>query len=180
MFSGVNTTLARESIAWNERAVLATVSAKHLLNPGSRRSNFVRLLEKVGLSGLENSIIPCSFALHCEENVLPCDYLSIKRGSSGSHLVAPSHGKEGDRRIKLIELKYATILNELVAARNFPSPTHVKTDVGGIEHLILLGTSQRLRNAASPRSIQVELIPDEKKRPSKAEASSDALERVRK
>lgn len=122
----------------------------------------VRLLANIAANGLEGVVSACNLALHREAGFFPFVYSSAEAGASESQLAPASRGAADIRSFKLIELKYATSIDNLIDAGNFRSPNHVKIDVDGNELLILQGMTRLLSADRRPASIQVEINQDQK------------------
>lgn len=60
------------------------------------------------------------------------------------------------------ELKYATTVDELIRTQAIRSPDIVKVDVDGLEPSIVMGMSTLLVGAKRPRSVQIEVDPEQR------------------
>jgi FkbM family methyltransferase len=122
-------------------------------------ANFTRLLENIYINGLQQTVVPCNFALNNEVAILPFNYSSLATGTSDSQLSSlRSFGGE-TYTPQLSEMKSAWTVDALISRANFPAPHHVKIDVDGNEERILQGMETVLRSDRRPASIQIEISP---------------------
>ncbi len=120
-------------------------------------ANFARLIDNVIQNGLQQVVVPCSFALDSGEGFAPFAYDSARAGTSHSQLLSSAPVGQDERGADIDELKFATTVDFLVNAGRIAPPHHVKIDVDGNEHRILDGMANLLRSPHSPLTLQVEL-----------------------
>jgi FkbM family methyltransferase len=124
--------------------------------------NFSRLLDNIDVNHFSDRIIPCNFALHEEKGYFDFMYSAHESGSAHHQLIQGNKKNENTDDSKMVELKYATTVDDLIESRKIRPPQHVKIDVDGNEMSILRGMSQLLRSENKPKSVQVELDKDDK------------------
>jgi FkbM family methyltransferase len=116
-------------------------------------ANFARLIDNLIVNGLQQVVLPCSFALDASDGFAPFAYDSARAGTSHSQLLASAAAGPAE----IAELKYAATVDSLVDAGRMPPPDHVKIDVDGNEHRILAGMVKLLASSRAPASLQVEM-----------------------
>lgn len=148
---------------------LYTIVAAHLTGPGGivyafepHMMNAVSLLRNVEVNNFTDRVKIFTCALHAKEGFLPFNYISTKTGSSGHQLGHTTSESGKQFTPELVELKYSTTIDKLIADNIIKPANLIKMDVDGNEKLILRGMSNLL-NVSSPRNIQVEIHPSIKK-----------------
>jgi len=125
-------------------------------------ATFARLLETIAINSLSEIVTPCNFALHERQGFFSFCYSSPEAGSSQSQLM-PQHSQRRDRNpFDVVELKFSASLDSLIAAGGFAPADHVKIDVDGNELMILRGMHALLSSSRPPKSVQVEINPDQR------------------
>jgi len=122
-------------------------------------ANAHSLLLNININNLENVTIITS-ALHDQNGFFKFNYLSKRSGSSGSQL-GHTHGEDNTEFIPTFtELKYSSTIDKLIKDNIIKPPNLIKIDVDGNELKILHGMNELL-NLSPPRSIQVEIHPNQ-------------------
>jgi FkbM family methyltransferase len=120
--------------------------------------NASSLLRNLEANGIVDRVVVVTAALHCEEAVIPFNYVGIQSGSSG-HQLGHNVGENGKAFAPAaVELKVATTIDALRARGVIAPATLVKIDVDGNEKLILRGMAGLLASRP-PRNVQVEIHP---------------------
>lgn len=114
--------------------------------------NAVALMQNIKASGLADRVSIVSSAVSAYSDWVPFNYLSLKRGSSGSQVNCPQLGGKLFEPA-VIEWKRQVSLAEMCVER---LPTHIKIDVDGHECAIVKGAGDILQDV---RSVQVETEP---------------------
>lgn len=114
--------------------------------------NAVALMQNVKASGLSDRVSIVSAAVSSYSDWVPFNYLSLKRGSSGSQVVRPQVGGKTFEPA-VVEWKRQFALAEMCVER---LPTHIKIDVDGHECHIVKGAGEILQDV---QSVQVETEP---------------------
>jgi FkbM family methyltransferase len=120
-------------------------------------ANFARLIDNITANNLQQIVLPNNFALNDKEGFFPFHYSSSEVGTSGSQLSSNRDVSGDHNATRISELKYATTIDQLLAAGEIKAPQHIKIDVDGNETLILEGMSSLLSDTNCPLSIQVEM-----------------------
>ncbi len=120
-------------------------------------ANFTRLIDNVVLNGLQQVVVPCSFALDSIEGFAVFAYDSARAGTSHSQLLSSTAADQDDRGGEIDELKFATTIDSLLDAGRMAAPHHIKIDVDGNEHRILEGMLRLLASSRAPATLQVEM-----------------------
>lgn len=102
--------------------------------------NFVQLCRNIALNGLADTVVPLQVALSDRTGLGELAYSSLDSGAALHTL------EGGGERFRMPLLSYA--LDELVERFGLEPPAHIKLDVDGIEHAVLLGARRVL---AHPR-----------------------------
>ena len=121
-------------------------------------SNFAQLCNNIKLNSCGRSIVPLYVALSNTTGVFEFNYTSTLPGHA-LHALGKSLNQKGDAfspEFSLQMLSYR--MDDLVEIFRLPKPNHIKLDVDGIEHDILLGACGCL-SAPSMKSICVEIEP---------------------
>ena len=141
-----------------------TILAARRLSPDGRVyafephvGNHASLLKNILLNDLQEVVIPCSFALHSEEDFANFRYNSANPGVSDNQFAAAMPRKDNTQASLLTELKFGTTIDSLLERGVIQYPHHVKIDVDGNEYLILQGMTELLAHPKAPLTIQVEL-----------------------
>ena len=122
--------------------------------------NFSRLLDNIEVNHFFDRIIPCNLALHGEKGYFDFVYSAYTPGSAHHQLIQGNKERVSGDNQKIVELKYATTIDDLIENKKIRPPQHVKLDVDGNEISILKGMSRLLKHTDKPKSIQVELSKD--------------------
>jgi FkbM family methyltransferase len=137
-----------------------TLLAAHRVGPAGRVYAFephaattATLLENVTLNGLGDRVDVLSCALHGSSGVEPFLYGSLAAGSALSQVGGEGAGAR--------ELKAVAAADDLIAGGTLAPADLIKIDVDGNEAGVLAGMRGLLTGADRPRSVQVEVNPDD-------------------
>lgn len=120
-------------------------------------ANFACLLDNIAANAMDAIVTPCNFALGDRRGFFPFNYSSSAPGSSNSQLLSRVDSSGAAFTPEIAEFKFATTVDDLVAAAELAAPQHVKIDVDGNELLILRGMAKLLSSPDRPKSLQVEI-----------------------
>jgi FkbM family methyltransferase len=135
-------------------------------------ANARSLLENVVNNGLQDRVRVLTCALHESSGFFDFKYQDLTAGSSMSQLDSDRDAFGRPLEPVASELKYATTVDELIAAGAVKPPDVVKIDVDGNELLVLRGMRALLTGGAPPRAVQVEVNVDEREELEEFMASS--------
>lgn len=119
-------------------------------------SNFVTLVKNINMNGIQKKAIPYCIGLDNKAAFTRLYMPNLDQGSSGH-----SVGEAVDPLLKPADFPFSqgifsTTLDELVERWDFPVPTYIKIDVDNIEHKIIEGASNLLRNQTL-KSVLIEM-----------------------
>ncbi len=120
-------------------------------------ANFACLIDNIVINDLQDVVTPCSFALGPAPGFFPFNYVSNTPASSDSQLSTLHLSSEETYVPTISEFKYASAVDDLIAAGALVAPHHVKIDVDGNELLILRGMTNLLTGPDRPKTLQVEI-----------------------
>ena len=144
-----------------------SIYAAHLVGPSGHVYavephvfNAATLLDNIHLNGLSDRISVLTMALSAKSAYDDFFYnefdIGVANNAFGTERAAQRSGFVGS------ELKYATTVDELVRQGAIRSPDLVKIDVDGLEPDIVAGMSELLSGPKRPRSVQIEVDPDQR------------------
>ncbi len=108
--------------------------------------NYAILNQNILLNGVDHLVQAYCIALS-DRTGLDKLYLSdFDAGGSCHSYGAPLDFNNRPRGAQFAQGCYATTLDALVAARLIPAPTHIKIDVDGLEHSVVAGARETLRD----------------------------------
>jgi len=109
-------------------------------------SNFYFFTKNIFLNNLNGLITPLNIGLYSEKKLSTIYQTGIDVGSSGNHLEHEVDDNlksfSADRSLNIL----AFDLDYLVKNFDLPFPNHIKIDVDGMEHMIMQGTNDILKN----------------------------------
>ncbi len=125
-------------------------------------SNTRVLSRNISINNLSNKIKILPFALSDEQNTISeLNETTFREGSSKSsfNYKIDAYGKElFEEKIRNKYRIFGTTTDDLINSKLLKSPNYIKIDVDGIEHLILKGSRDLLKNS-SLRQVLVEMSP---------------------
>jgi FkbM family methyltransferase len=113
---------------------------------------FESLSANIALNNLGDRVIALPVALSDTTRLLQFAYTSVEAGSARHPGILP--GQAGVRREHVMGFR----LDDIRSQFGLPSPTHLKVDVDGSEHLVLEGARETLKSAGL-RSLMIETSP---------------------
>lgn len=139
---------------WTARSTGAQVVA---IEPESQ--SFALLVRNIALNGLQDRITPYCVAASDHTGLDVLYLTAVETGHSNHQL-----GAEVDAKLQPVQLParqgcMALELDEAIGSGSIPTPSFIKIDVDGFEHLVIGGLSRTLKDSRL-RSILIEINPD--------------------
>ena len=124
----------------------ACISEAQVFSFEPEANNFQALMENIVVNNLMNKINPYPIGISDKTALTDLFLSKFERGSS-HHMVGKTldHNLQ-EKKFNLKQGIFSTSLDDILYRWNLPAPDYLKIDVDGIEHLILFGAKETLKN----------------------------------